>query len=86
MQLQDTGQGAGDQWQLRDDADVSNWQPIEYERPTPPRTNWILPSLVGVMLLAVLSYVGWVGFSRFGANSTTVPELATATTAVDAGV
>ena len=86
MQLQDTGQGAGDQWQLRDDADVSNWQPIEYERPTPPRTNWILPSLVGVMLLAVLSYVGWVGFSRFGANGTTVPALATATTAVDAGV
>ncbi|MEZ4712145.1 MAG: SH3 domain-containing protein [Caldilineaceae bacterium] len=85
MQLQDTGRGVADQWQLRDDVDVSNWQPIEYERPAPPRTNWILPSLVGIMLLAVLGYVGWVGYARFGAGSAAVPALATATTAADAG-
>lgn len=87
MELQDTGQGVADQWQLRDDVDVTNWQPIEYQRSTPPKTNWILPSLVGVMLLAVLSYVGWVGYMRFGPGSTAaVPGLATATTAVDAAV
>ena len=79
MELQDTGKELADQWQLRDDVDVTNWQPIEYERPTPPKTNWILPSLVGVMLLAVLSYVGWIGYNRFGSGTASVPALATAT-------
>jgi len=66
MELQDTGETLADHWRLQEDDAATDWQPVEYSRPPRTRPNWVLPSLIGVALVAVVSYMAWIGISRFG--------------------
>lgn len=64
MTLRDTGQDSDPRWQLRNDEPATDWQPVEYSRPTPAESNWILPSLVGIVLVAVAGYMVYIGLNR----------------------
>ena len=82
MELQPSGEPLEDRWRLQQDEAVSDWQPVEYSRPPKQRPNWILPSLVGVALIGVLTYMAWIGITRLAPGlASTGPEPA----AVDAG-
>jgi uncharacterized protein YgiM (DUF1202 family) len=70
MELQDASGKMADHWRLQEDDAATDWQPVEYSRPPRSRPNWILPSLIGVALVAVVGYLVWFGINRFG------PELA----------
>lgn len=62
LQLQN--EGPDERWQLVDDTPQINWQPIDYGRPQQSSSGWVLPSLIGVALIAVLGYMVWVGIDR----------------------
>jgi uncharacterized protein YgiM (DUF1202 family) len=68
--LEPAEQNAIAQWQLRDEAggvDPNEWQPVSYTRERrEPRVNWVLPSLVGIALVAVIAYVAWIALERAG--------------------
>lgn len=69
--LEPAEQNAIAQWELRDEAgggvDPGDWQPVAYSRERrEPRGNWVLPSLVGVALVAVIAYVAWIALERAG--------------------
>jgi SH3-like domain-containing protein len=76
--LQPAEQNAISQWQLQEERGAapvqSDWQPVNYTRDRrEPRGNWILPSLVGVALVAVIAYVAWIAISRAGLLGPTTP-------------
>ncbi len=61
-QLREAEQSVLDQLQLQPAAGASPaWQPVEYARPSSSSRRWILPSIVTVLLLAVVGYMLWVG-------------------------
>ena len=65
--LQEAEQTQLGQWQLqRSRAAEPGWQPVDYERQTPRRGSWVLPSLVGVALVAVFAYGVWIGLGALG--------------------
>lgn len=65
--LQEAEQTQVAQWQLqRSRAAEAGWQPVDYERQTPRRGSWLLPSLVGVALVAVFAYGVWIGLGALG--------------------
>ncbi len=70
--LQTTEQELSDQWQLQDEQGrpvrPAQWQPVDYTREPAPGGNggWVLSSLVGVALIAVVGYAVWIGLNRFG--------------------
>lgn len=65
--LQEAEQTQMAQWQLqRGSAAEAGWQPVDYERQTPRRGSWVLPSLVGVALVAVFAYGVWIGLGALG--------------------
>lgn len=68
--LQETEQTQMAQWQLqRGRAAEAGWQPVDYERQTPRRGSWVLPSLVGVALVAVFAYGVWIGLGALGVTN-----------------
>lgn len=69
--LQDTEQDLSKHMQLQPATGAGpDWQPIEYVREEKRRrTNWVLPSIVIVALVAVLCYAGWLALNRFGGAS-----------------
>lgn len=77
MELHDDGRPLAERWRLQQDMSVPEWQPVTYSRPTQTRTNWILPSLVGITLAAVVSYMVWIGITRL------IPSIATLQTIPD---
>ncbi|MCE7983829.1 MAG: SH3 domain-containing protein [Caldilinea sp. CFX5] len=65
--LQEAEQTQMAQWQLqRSRAAEAGWQPVDYERQAPRRGSWVLPSLVGVALVAVFAYGVWIGLGALG--------------------
>lgn len=65
--LQEAEQTQMAQWQLqRGQAAEAGWQPVDYERQAPRRGSWVLPSLVGVALVAVFAYGVWIGLGALG--------------------
>ncbi|MEM7128239.1 MAG: SH3 domain-containing protein [Chloroflexota bacterium] len=73
LELQNTGETVEPRWQLRDTQDAGTWQPVEYTRPTPTEPNWILPSLVGLVLLLVSGYMVYIGLNRI--SSISIPSI-----------
>jgi uncharacterized protein YgiM (DUF1202 family) len=73
--LEPAEQNAASQWQLRDAEQIATeWQPIDYQRErSSSGGNWVLPSLVGVALVAVIAYAAWIGLNRMGLLGTTAP-------------
>jgi uncharacterized protein YgiM (DUF1202 family) len=71
--LEPAEQNAASQWQLRDsEQTATEWQPIDYQREqSRGGGNWVLPSLVGVALVAVVAYAVWIGLNRMGLLGTT---------------
>lgn len=68
--LQEAEQTQMAQWQLqRGRAAEAGWQPVDYERQAPRRGSWVLPSLVGVALVAVFAYGVWIGLGALGITS-----------------
>lgn len=68
--LQETEQDLNKHMQLQSGQPDAYWQPIEYTRnPQQPRgRNWVLPSVLIVALLAVLGYVGWIGYGQLSSG------------------
>lgn len=80
------GKESLDQWKLQDaeqdarhlrlqqgDVTPSDWQPVEYQRPSSRGgRNWVLPSIVIVALLVALGYVGFVSLNRLGMDRLTL--------------
>ena len=55
--LHDSEQQFNDQWDIEGtDEPISQWQPVEYEKPSRGRLTWILPTMVTVALLGILGY------------------------------
>jgi len=55
--LQDSEQQFNDQWDIEGtDEPISQWQPVEYEKPSRGRLTWVLPTIVTVALLGVLGF------------------------------
>jgi uncharacterized protein YgiM (DUF1202 family) len=79
--LQEAEQNALAPWQLQDQPPVAiEWQPVDYVRDRRSGgNNWLLPTLVGVALVAVIAYVGWVALNRMGVLAT-IPLTNTAAT------
>lgn len=76
--LEPAEQTAISQWELREGQDqgtqVNDWQPVNYTRNRQePRGNWLLPTLVGVALVAVIAYVAWIALERAGIVDTAIP-------------
>lgn len=69
--LEETEQNRLSQWELQDEyQEEVAWQPVEYERDVNSRQGggWVLPSLVGLALLAVVAYGAWIGLTRLPSN------------------
>jgi len=69
--LEETEQNQISQWELQDEfAEEAGWQPVDYTREPEQRQSgsWILPSLVGLALIAVVAYGAWIGLSRLQPN------------------
>jgi uncharacterized protein YgiM (DUF1202 family) len=69
--LQPAEQNALVPWLLQEQGQQpaeADWQPVEYtrERRSGGGGNWILPTLIGVALVAVVSYAAWIGLQRAG--------------------
>ena len=83
--LQETEQNRISQWQLQDDGyDEAGWQPVAYERESRQQGGgWVLPSLVGLALVAVVAYGAWIGLTQInpisGFNFGSILSVATAT-------
>lgn len=75
MELHDDGRPLAERWRLQQDMAVPEWQPVTYSRPPQTRTNWILPSLVGITLAAVVSYMVWIGITRLSPNIATLQTI-----------
>lgn len=71
--LQEAEQNAIKPWQLQDPRPEAAWQPVDYARERGGASNWVLPGLVVVALIAVIAYVGWIGLTRFGLLTATAP-------------
>lgn len=70
--LQEAEQKSLGPWQLQDQPQVAiEWQPVDYVRDRRGGgANWILPTFVGVALVAVLAYAGWILLNRTGVLGT----------------
>jgi uncharacterized protein YgiM (DUF1202 family) len=69
--LEPAEQTAISQWELQEgqeqNTQLNDWQPVNYTRNrSEPRGNWLLPTLVGVALVAVIAYVAWIALERAG--------------------
>lgn len=73
MELEDGGQ-VDSRWQLRTDPSANDWQPVEYSRPNQSEPSWIMPSIVGLVLICVAGYLLYTGLSRLSdLNIASVP-------------
>lgn len=73
MELEEGGQ-VDSRWQLRTDPSANDWQPVEYSRPNQSEPSWILPSIVGLVLICVAGYLLYTGLSRLSnINIASVP-------------
>ena len=83
--LQEAEQNALAPWQLQDQPPVAiEWQPVDYVRDRRSGgNNWLLPTLVGVALVAVIAYVGWVVLNRMGILATSPLPNTSATPTVE---
>ncbi len=75
--LQETEQNRIAQWQLQDESyeDVG-WQPVAYERePRQQGGGWVLPTLVGLALVAVVAYGAWIGLTQFNVSNFSIGSL-----------
>lgn len=69
--LQEAEQKSLGPWQLQDQPQVAiEWQPVDYVRDRRGSANWILPTFVGIALVAALAYAGWVVLNRTGLLTT----------------
>ncbi len=93
--LEETEQNQISQWELQEEySEEAGWQPVDYMRePQRQSGSWVLPSLVGLALIAVVAYGAWIGITRLqpnmigqllgqGALLTPVPTVAGAAAAV----
>lgn len=80
--LQETEQNRIAQWELQDEAyEDTNWQPVLYERePRQQGGGWVLPSLVGLALIAVVAYGAWIGLTQFTPGTFNLGNLISAAT------
>jgi uncharacterized protein YgiM (DUF1202 family) len=64
--LEEAEQNQISPWELQDEyAEENEWQPVDYARePRPQGGGWVLPSLVGLALIAVVAYGAWIGLTR----------------------
>lgn len=68
--LEETEQNQISQWELQEEyPEEAGWQPVDYMRePQRQSGNWVLPSLVGLALIAVVAYGAWIGLTRLQPN------------------
>lgn len=80
--LQETEQNRIAQWELQDESyEDTNWQPVLYERePRQQGGGWVLPSLVGLALIAVVAYGAWIGLTQFTPGAFNLGNLISAAT------
>jgi len=80
--LQETEQNRIAQWELQDESyEDANWQPVLYERePRQQGGGWVLPSLVGLALVAVVAYGAWIGLTQFTPGAFNLGNLISAAT------
>ncbi len=69
--LEETEQDRISQWELQNDQSyppTAEWQPVEYNRDPYQEERggggWVLPSLVGLALIAVVTYGAWIGLTQ----------------------
>lgn len=69
--LEETEQNQLSPWELQEDEyEEVGWQPVEYARAERNQSGgWVLPSLVGLALIAVVSYGAWIGLTRLPAGT-----------------
>ncbi|MCB0112380.1 MAG: hypothetical protein KDE53_40930, partial [Caldilineaceae bacterium] len=69
--LEETEQNQLSPWELQDEEyEEAGWQPVEYARAERnPGGGWVLPSLVGLALIAVVAYGVWIGLTRLPAGT-----------------
>ncbi len=68
--LEETEQNQISQWELQEEySEEAGWQPVNYTRePQRQSGSWVLPSLVGLALIAVVAYGAWIGITRLQPN------------------
>lgn len=74
IRLEDTGQDLADRWRLQAGETPSDWQPVEYDRPSRGGVGWILPLLIGAVVVGVAGLMIFVGVDRLR-NSNIVSSL-----------
>lgn len=74
LELQESSGRVDSKWQLREESVSEDWQPVEYTRPSRAEPNWILPSLVGLVLVVVAGYMVYIGLNRI--SSINLPLIA----------
>lgn len=83
--LEETEQNRISQWELQNDdayMEEAGWQPVEYTRDPYQQqsggSGWVLPSLVGLALIAVVAYGAWIGMTQLDLNNfgSLIPSIA----------
>jgi len=64
IRLEDTGRDLADRWRLQAGETPTDWQPVEYDRPSRRGGGWILPLLIGVVVVGVAGSLLYFGVTR----------------------
>ena len=71
IRLEDTGRDLADRWRLQAGETPSDWQPVEYDRPSRGGGGWILPLLIGAIVVGVAVPLLYFGVNRLLNSSIT---------------
>lgn len=64
IRLEDTGRDLADRWRLQAGETPSDWQPVEYDRPARGGVGWILPLLIGLVVVGVAGLMIFLSVDR----------------------
>lgn len=64
IRLEDTGKDLADRWRLQAGETPSDWQPVEYDRPSRGGVGWILPLIIGAALVGLIGLMIYAGIDR----------------------